>query len=123
MAVSRRGIVLISLLIVFSLAIGIFWTIRLSPPSPTPWWWGKNPNIHAEVWEPGQDMATVAMRMPKSFFDTVVALGLPAKIKVHSAHEIRLNAIWKQLERLPRGQKLKLEQEGATVYLWIDVGG
>lgn len=123
MAVPRRGIILISLLIAFSLAIGIFWTVRLGPPSPTPWWWGKNPDIHVEIWEQEKDMATVAVRMPKSVFDTLVALGLPAKIEVTSGDEIHLNSIWKQLERLPKGQKLKIEQEGATVYLWIDVGG
>jgi hypothetical protein len=133
---SRRAVILIGLLAAVSLGIGIFWTIRLAPPSPTPWWWGKNPKVQVEIWEPGKDMATVAMRMPKSFFDSIIALGLPAIVQVNGKNDatigfvfgqdlhspVRLNTVWKQLERLPRGEKLKLEQDGATVILWIDAG-
>ena len=118
---ARRGTILITALIVISLAIGIIWTIRLAPPSPTPWWWAKNPDVHVEVWETGKDMATVAMRMPKRVFDIMFALGLPASVSAGD-HKVNLNSIWRKLERLPRGQKLKLEEEGATIYVWIDVG-
>ena len=58
---ARRAGLWIAALVVVSLAIGVFWTIRTAPPSPAPWWWGKNPDFHVEVWEPGKEMATVAM--------------------------------------------------------------
>jgi hypothetical protein len=118
---ARRGTIWIAVLIVVSLAIGIFWTLRLAPPSPTPWWWGKNPNIHVEVWEPGKDMATVAMTMPKRVLDTMFALGLPADVSA-GEHRVHLNSIWRKLERLPRGQKITLEEEGGKILVWIDVG-
>ena len=120
---SRRGFILIGLLVIFSLGIGIWWTVRLSPPSPTPWWWGKNPQICVEVWEPGKDMATFAMRMKKSVFDSIIAVGLPAVIEVNEGKKFHLNEIWKKLERLPRGEKLKYEQEGSTITVWIEAGG
>src|SRR5947207_5024759 len=61
----RAGFIWIGTLVVVSLAIGVFLTIRTAPPSPMPWWWGKDPDFHVEVWEPGKEMATVAMTMPK----------------------------------------------------------
>src|SRR3989442_957133 len=62
---SRRTVIWLGALVVVSLAIGVFWTIRLAPPSPSPWWWGKDPEFHVEVWEPGKELATVAMTVPK----------------------------------------------------------
>jgi len=117
---SRTSKTLIGLLIFFCLAVGIFWTLRLNPPSPMPWWWRKDAQIHVEVWEPGKDMATVAMTMPKKTFDTMFALGMPAMISAHG-HKIYLNELRSRLDRLPRGQKLKVEDGDATVYVWIDV--
>ena len=112
----------IAAIVVISLAIGIFWTVRTAPPSPRPWWSGRNPVIRAEVWEPGKDMATVAMRMPKSMFDTLIAFGLPARITVGDHHSIDVKTIWKELQRLPKGQKLKLEDSDGVLYIWIDTG-
>lgn len=117
---SRRVGVWIAALVVISLAIGVFWTIRLAPPSPAPWWWGKNPELHVEVWEPGKDIATVAMTMPKKTIDTMFALGLPAEISA-GGHKIRLNEVRSKIERLPRREKLKIQEGEATVYLWLDV--
>ena len=117
---SRRVGVWIAALVVISLAIGVLWTIRLAPPSPAPWWWNKNPNLHIEVWEPGKEMATVAMTMPKKTLDTMFALGLPAVISA-DGHKIHLNEVRSKIERLPRGEKLKIQEGGATVYLWLDV--
>jgi hypothetical protein len=121
MPMARRSTIWIAALIVVSLAVGIFWTLRLAPPSPKPWWWGTNPNVHVEVWEPGKDMATVAMTMPKRVLDTMFALGLPADVTA-GKHEVHLRSVWRKLERLPRGEKLKLEEDDATIYVWIDVG-
>jgi hypothetical protein len=117
---SRRSTILVAVLAFVCLAIGIVWTMRLNPPYPAPWWWRKNAEIHVEVYEPGNDMATVAMTLPKTTFDNMLALGLPATIEAHG-HKVHLNEIRGRLERLPRGEKIKIQDEDATIYLWIDV--
>src|SRR5262245_53917994 len=106
MKTSRTATVVLLTIAAISLAVGIFWTVRTAPPSPRPWWVGRNPVIRVEYWEPGKDMATVAMRMPKTVFDTMIALGLPAHISVEHAQRIDVRDIWDELQRLPRGQKL-----------------
>ena len=110
----------IAALVVVSLAIGVFWTIRTAPPSPTPWWFGKNPDFHIEVWEPGKEMATVAMTVPKKTVDTMFAFGMKSSISAGD-HKIYLSSVRSRVERLPRGEKLKIEQDGATVYVWLDL--
>ena len=102
------------------LAIGIIWTIRLDVPSPEPWWYGKKVVVRVEVWEPGKDMATFAMTMPKGTLDAMYALGLKGDIEIDHGREIKLKGIWKRLQRLPRGEKLTLEQNGATATMWIE---
>jgi hypothetical protein len=74
------------------------------------------------------------MRIPKGLMDTMVALGTDAQIQVEGegasvgildtkiSRSIHLRDVWKDLQRLPEGQKLKFEEEGATVYVWIEVG-
>jgi hypothetical protein len=110
----------IAALVVVSLAIGVFWTIRTAPPSPAPWWWGKNSDFHIELWEPGKEMATVAMTVPKKTVDTMFAFGLKSSISAGN-HKIYLGSLRSRVERLPQGEKLKIEQDGATVYVWLDV--
>lgn len=105
------------------LALGIFWTIRLDVPSPTPWWYGKKAVVRVEVWEAGKDMATFAMTMPKGPLDAMYALGLKGEVDLDSGRDLELKNIWKQLQRLPRGEKLKFEQDGDSVFMWIDVEG
>jgi hypothetical protein len=118
---ARRATYLwIGALVVISLAIGVFWTIRTAPPSPMPWWWGKNPEFHVEVWEPGKEMATVAMTMPKKTVDTMFAFGLKSSVSA-GKHKVYLDEVRDQVERLPRGEKLKITQDGATIYVWLDV--
>jgi len=108
---------------VLCLAAGIIWTIRLDVPSPTPWWYGKKAVVRAEVWEPGRDMATFAMTMPKGPLDAFYALGLKGSIDLDDGREIELNRVWKRLQRLPRGEKLTFEEDGASIYLWIEAPG
>ncbi len=102
------------------LAIGVIWTIRLDVPNPQPWWYGKKVVVRLEVWEPGKDMATFAMTMPKGPLDAMYVLGLKGNININHGRGIELKGIWKRLQRLPRGEKLTLEQEGATVTMWIE---
>ena len=117
---SRRAGIWLAALVVVSLAIGVFWTLRTAPPSPSPWWWGKNPDFHVEVWEPGKDMATAAMTMPKKTVDAMFAFGVNASVSAGN-HKVYLAKVRSQVERLPRGQKLKIEQDGATIYVWLDL--
>ena len=117
---ARRAGIWIAALVVVSLAIGVFWTLRLAPPSPAPWWWGKDPNVHVEVWEPGKDMATVAMTMPKKTVDAMFAFGLKTSVSA-GKYKVYLGEVRSKVERLPRGEKLKIEQDGATIYVWLDV--
>jgi len=38
-----------------------------------------------------------------------------------ATHLVYLGAVRSKVERLPRGQKLKIEQDGATIYVWLDL--
>jgi hypothetical protein len=105
------------------LAIGVIWTVRLDVPSPQPWWYGKKVVVRVEVWEPGKDLATFAMTIPKGPLDAMYALGLKGSININHDRGIELKGVWKRLQRLPRGEKLKVEQEGATVLMWIEEPG
>jgi hypothetical protein len=117
----RRNIfVLLGLLLLVCLAIGAIWTARLDIPSPKPWWYGKPVVVRVEVWEPGHDLATFAMSMPKGPMDAMYAMGLKVRIELDHGREIELRRIWKQLQRLPKGERLKLEEDDATVYFSIE---
>lgn len=115
----RQTIVGIAIFSLACLALGVIWTLRTEPPSAHPWWAGKDPKVRVEVWEPGKDMATVGMTLPKKSVDTMVALGMKAKIQVGD-HSLDLRQHWKRIQALPRGQKLTLEDDGATMYIWIE---
>ena len=91
--------------------IGIYWTSRLEIPNPKPWWYGKDAVVRMEVWEPGKDMATFAMTMPKKTLDTLYGLGMKSSIDV-DGRDIKLRSIWKDLQRLPKGEKLRIAEEG-----------
>jgi hypothetical protein len=116
---ARSAGILVAILVVLSLAIGVFWTIRTAPPSPRPWWVGKNTDFHVEVWEPHKDMATVAMTMPKKTVDALYAFGLKSVISTDH-HKVYLNEIRSQVERLPQGQRLTLHEDSATIYVWLE---
>jgi len=128
----RKSLFLVVAFAAFCLALGYWWSLRIGLPlgGEKPWWYGKDAHVRMQVLEPGQDVATVSMRLPKGFVDTMVALGTDAKIQVEGkgasigvldrGHTIRLRDVWKQLQRLPRGEKLKFEEEGATITMWIE---
>ena len=115
----RRAGIWIAALIAVSLAIGVFWTIRTAPPSPKPWWVGKDTDFHVEIWEPGKSLATVAMTVPKRTVDAMYAFGLKSTISTDH-HKVYLNQIRSQVEVLPRGQKLTLHEDGATINVWLE---
>jgi|GEM_PF-2509381 len=118
----RKAGLWILALVVVSLAMGVLWTIRTAPPSPKPWWWGKNVNFHVEVWEAGKEDATVAMTVPKKTVDTMFAFGLKSSVSAGN-HKVYLGEVRDQLERLPRGQWVTLHDGDATIYVWLDVKG
>ena len=118
-----RGAALwIGALLVVSLAIGVLWTMRTAPPTPLPWWWGKNPDLHVEVWEKGKEDATVAMTMPKKTVDAMFAFGLKSSVSAGN-HKVYLSQVRAEVERLPRGQWITMHDEDATIYVWLDVKG
>jgi hypothetical protein len=102
------------------LAIGIIPDARLDVPLPSRGG-TEEAVVHLEVWEPGKDMATFAMTLPKGPLDAMYALGLKGSINLNHGREIELKGIWKRLQRLPRGEKLTIEQEGGTATMWIEV--
>jgi hypothetical protein len=117
----------------FCLALGYWWSVRVGLPlsGPKPWWYGKDAHVRVQVLEEGHDMATVSMKLPKGMMDTMVALGTDAKIvfdketvvgfsSTKHSREIHLRDVWKDLQRLPKGEKLVLHEGGATITLWIE---
>lgn len=112
----------VALLLLICVAIGIYWTSRLDIPNPKPWWYGKDAVVRMEVWEPGKDMATFAMTMPKKTLDTMYGLGLKSVIHV-DGRDVQLRSIWKDLQRLPRGEKLRFTEDEAVMVMWIEVRG
>jgi len=112
----------VGLLLLICFAIGLYWTVRLDIPSPKPWWYGKDAVVRIEVWEPGKDMATFAATMPKKTLDTMYGLGVKSAIEV-DGQDINLRSIWKDLQRLPKGEKLRFAQEGNVVVMWIEEKG
>jgi len=118
----------------FCLALGYWWSMRVGLPlaGEKPWWYGKDAQVRVQILEDGHDMATVSMRLPKGMMDTMVALGTDAKVVVDSdntvvgfttakgSHEIHLRDIWKDLQRLPKGEKLTVHKPGSTLLIWIE---
>jgi hypothetical protein len=129
-----RSLVVVVAFAAFCLALGYWWSVRVGLPltGPKPWWYGKDAHVRVQVLEEGHDMATVSMRLPKGMLDTMVALGTDAKISidkentvvgfsnVKTSREIHLRDVWKDLQRLPKGQKLTLKENGATLTIWIE---
>ena len=109
----------VGILAAVCLAIGIVWTLRTAPPSANPWWAGKDAKVRVEVWEPGKDMATVGMTLPKKTVDTMVAFGMKATISAGD-HKLDLRDHWKQVQALPKGEKLVIHDREGTLYVWIE---
>jgi hypothetical protein len=119
--VTRKQTILgVTLFSLACLAIGVIWTLRTEPPSAHPWWAGKDAKVRMEVWEPGKDMATFGMTLPKKSVDGMVALGLKTVVRVGN-YDMDFRRYWKQVQALPPGEKLRLPTEdGSTTYVWIE---
>jgi hypothetical protein len=115
----RQTILALSIFFFACLAIGVIWTLRTEPPSGHPWWAGKEAKVRIEVWEPGKDIPTVGMTLPKRTVDTMVALGMKGEIQAGN-HSLDLREHWKRIQALPPGQKLRIEDNEATMYVWIE---
>jgi hypothetical protein len=119
----RNFLIGLALLLLVSLAIGIFWTMRLDiPMNPKPWWYGKETVVRMEAWEPGKDMPTFAMTVPKKTLDAMYAMGVKQAIDVEG-RRIELSQIWRELQRLPKGQKITMHEDNATLHIWIEEKG
>lgn len=112
----------VGLLLLVCVAIGIYWTNRLDIPNPKPWWYGKDVVVRMEVWEPGKDMATFAMTMPKKTLDMMYGFGFKSAIEV-DGREIQIRSIWKDLQRLPKGEKMRLTESDEVLVIWIEERG
>ena len=119
----RKFWIALALGLLVCLGIGFYWTARLDIPSPRPWWYGKDAVVRVEVWEPGKDMATFAMTMPKKTLDTMHALGLKSTIGLDSGHTLKIQDLWGRIQRLPRGQRLHISEHDADLYIWIEEKG
>ena len=129
-----RTTVIVVAFAAFCLALGYWWSLQIGLPltGQKPWWYGKDAHVRIQVIEEGHDLATVSMRLPKGMMDTMVALGTDAKISLDegstvvgftnqkSSREIKLRDIWKDLQRLPKGEKLTVEDAGAKITMWIE---
>ncbi|HYJ34169.1 MAG TPA: hypothetical protein VE326_13240 [Candidatus Binatia bacterium] len=116
----KQTILGVSLLFLACLGIGVIWTLRTEPPSAHPWWAGKDAKVRMEVWEPGKDMATFGMTLPKKTVDGMVALGLKSVVQVGHT-DVDFRRYWRQIQALPPGEKLRIAgDEGATTYVWIE---
>src|SRR5262245_25288751 len=105
------------------LGIGYWWTARLDLPNPQPWWYGKDVVVRVQVWEPGKDMATVSMTMPKKAMDWAHAFSVKSDIEIGSDRHFNINEVWGRVQRLPKGEKLHIEDDEADLYVWIEEKG
>ena len=129
-----KSLVVVVAFAAFCLALGYWWSLRVGLPltGEKPWWYGKDAHVRVQILEDGHDVATVSMRLPKGMMDTMVALGTDAKIVLDKdetvvgftsskgVQEIHLREIWKDLQRLPKGEKLTIHKPGSTLTIWIE---
>lgn len=108
---------------VLAAVVAVVVTKRLDYPKERPWWAGRNPVVRIQVWEEGKELPTVSMTLPKRTLDQMVALGFPPRISIDGKDDFRIQNVWHDLQRLPRGQKLRFTDGEATAYFWIEPKG
>jgi hypothetical protein len=120
---SRTALYVVLGAFVLAAVIAVVVNQRLDYPKERPWWAGRDPVVRLQAWEPGKDMPTVSMTIPKRTLDRMVALGFPPTITIGEGNELKFVSVWHDLQRLPRGQKLRFHDTEATVFLWIEPRG
>ena len=120
---SRTARLIILGALVLAAAVAVIFTKRLDYPKERPWWAGKDPVVRIQVWEQGKEMPTVSMTLSKRTLDQMVAFGFPPTISVGARNRVQFGAVWHDLQRLPRGQKLRFQDGEGTVLLWIEPRG
>jgi hypothetical protein len=105
---------------VLAAVIAVVVSKRLDYPKERPWWDGRNPVVRVQVWEEGKDLPTVSMTLPKRTLDQMVAFGFPPTISIGQGNEVEFGKVWHDLQRLPRGRRLRFEDGDGTVLLWIE---
>src|SRR6185295_13407744 len=79
--------------------------------------------VRVEVWEPGKDMASVAMTMPKKALDYMHAFSLKSRVALGHNHYFDMNEIWGRIQRLPTGEKLHIHDFEGHLSGWIEEEG
>ncbi|HET9940817.1 MAG TPA: hypothetical protein VFR25_06925 [Candidatus Eisenbacteria bacterium] len=120
---NRKFWIALALGLLVCLGIGYAWTARLDIPNPKPWWYGRDTVVRVEVWEPGKDLATVAVTVPKKALDYMHAFNLKSEIGLAHDYRINIDELWSKIQRLPKGQRLHMDEEEADVYIWIEERG
>ena len=116
----KQTILLVSIFALACLAIGVIWTVRVGPPPGHAWWAGKNARVRVEVWERGNDLATVGMTFKKKTLDAMIAFGMSPTVDVDRAEKFHFKRAWKGLQALPPGERLVMHEREATIYMWIE---
>lgn len=121
MSKSARYIILGAFVLAAVIAVVV--SKRLDYPKERPWWAGQDPVVRVQVWEKGREIPTVSMTLPKRTLDQMVAFGFPPTISVDGGREVKFGKVWHDLQRLPRGEKLRFQEDEGTVLLWIEPKG
>ena len=120
---SRAARLLLLGAVVLALLIALLFYRRIDAPKEGAWWAGRDVVVRLQVWEAGKDMPTVSMSFPKKAVDRMVALGLQSEVSMGGERKVDFGTFWHDLQRLPRGQKLRFEEDGDSVLIWIEEAG
>lgn len=118
----KKTIIAVSLFVAGCLAVGTLWTLWVDVPlrvaAKTP----RSAKLRIEVWEPGHDMATVSMSLPKRPIDTMLAFGFDPKVSIDDRGAFKLKQLIRDAQALPPGKRLEYHDRDATMFVWIDSG-
>lgn len=117
----KQTILALSLFAVGCLTIGTLWTVWVDVPLSVAAKTPKSAKLRIEVWEPGRDMATVSMSLPKRPIDTMLAFGISPKIDIDDVgRRFELKQLVHDAQALPPGRRLVYHDREATMYVWVE---
>ncbi|HEX7077972.1 MAG TPA: hypothetical protein VF363_06090 [Candidatus Eisenbacteria bacterium] len=117
----KQTILALSLFAVGCLTIGTLWTVWVDVPLSIAARTPKSAKLRIEVWEPGRDMATVSMSLPKRPIDTMLAFGISPKINIDDVGaRFELRQLVRDAQALPPGRRLVYRDRDATMYVWVE---